>query len=76
MGLTVLLVHTVSDIFSSSARAYLETKYLNKIVVAIKFIIMLGSWIYMRLIVYPFCLVKYTYMNTPGPEDIWYSIKY
>ena len=37
---------------------------------------MLGSWVYMRLVIYPFCLVKYTYYKTPLPTDMWYSIKY
>jgi ceramide synthetase len=76
MGLVVLIVHDASDTFSALARAYIETKNVNNLLVVIKFVLMLGSWIYMRLIVYPFCLVKYTYLNTPSPTDMWYSIKY
>lgn len=34
------------------------------------------TWIYFRLVVFPFCLLSNVYINKPTPSDEWYMIHY
>lgn len=75
-GIVILIIHDASDIFSSLGRGYMETKFTNPIGLAIGFFAILISWVYLRTIVYPFCVVKEVYNNIPNPDDDWYTIKF
>jgi len=37
---------------------------------------MFGSWIYLRLIIFPFCLLGAVYSKIPLPIDEWFMIKW
>lgn len=34
------------------------------------------TWIWMRIIVYPFCLLAQVYANKPAPNDLWAMISF
>ena len=65
-GTMILIVHDASDIFMALSRAAIETKWKNNFPLVFS---MLGglivSWTYLRLIVYPFCLLSNVYINKP-----------
>ena len=69
-GATILIVHDMSDILIAFARAYVETKYdTNPVVTTILYISTLVSWIYLRIIVFPFCILANVYANKPTGMD-------
>ena len=37
---------------------------------------MTSVWIYLRIIVFPFCLLANVYANKPTPQDEWYMISF
>lgn len=37
---------------------------------------MTSIWIYLRIIVFPFCLLANVYANKPTPNDEWYIISF
>jgi hypothetical protein len=57
-GVIIIIIHDTSDIFSSFCRGYIETKFRNKLTMVIGFLTMLFSWVYLRAIVYPFCILR------------------
>ena len=76
-GVITLIVHDFSNTFIAVTRVYVEAHFKkNRFVTAFIFISLLLIWIYMRLIVYPFCLLASVYINKPLPTDEWYIIKY
>ena len=77
VGVMILIVHDASDIFLAGARFYFEAHFKkNNLVSMVMIVLLFGVWIYMRLIVYPFCLLANVYINIPLPTDEWYIIKY
>lgn len=74
-GMT-LIVHDFSDIFIAFGRLFVETKYSTKRLITIVYIIMTSVWIYMRIIVFPFCILSNVYVNQPTPTDEWYIISF
>lgn len=75
-GIIVIFIHNASDIFSSGARAYLETKFARSSLLAIFFVAMLGSWVFMRLYVYPSCVLQQLMAQMPSPDDYWYVMRF
>ena len=75
-GIVILIIHDASDIFSSLGRGYMETKFTNTIGLMIGFFAILISSLYLRTIVYPFWVVREIYLNIPGQDDDWYTIKF
>lgn len=75
VGVIIIIIHDVSDIFSSFGRAYMETKYRNPIVMVLSFITMLSSWVYFRTIVYPFCILATVWTKIPE-TDVWHIISF
>ncbi len=75
-GVIIIIVHDVSDIFSSAARGFVETKGRDSIVMIFLFVGVLISWVYMRTIIYPFCILAQVWANIPKPTDIWYIINF
>jgi ceramide synthetase len=75
-GSMILIIHDLSDILIALGRAFVETKYLTKINAATLYIIMTIAWIYLRIIVFPFCLLANVYANKPTPQDEWYMISF
>jgi len=58
VGIVILIIHDASDIFSSCGRAYMETKFTSTIGLVLGFFGILVSWVYLRTVVYPFCIVS------------------
>ncbi len=74
-GVMILIIHDASDIFMSGSRFYFEAHIKkNKIVTGIIVFMLFFFWIYMRIVVYPFCLLSNVYINKPLPTDEWYII--
>ena len=76
VGIVILIIHDASDIFSSCGRAYMETKFTSTIGLVLGFFGILVSWVYLRTVVYPFCIVSQIYNNIPSVNDDWYAIKF
>jgi hypothetical protein len=72
-----LIVHDISDIFMSGCRFYLEA-YVKKswLVKTLTSFTLFFSWIYLRNIVFPFCMLSSVYSNIPGPADEWFMIRW
>lgn len=71
----ILIIHDASDIFMAGGRAYFEAsiKKYKGITGSIVFMLFF-SWIYLRIIVFPFCLLSNVFINKPEPTDEWYLI--
>lgn len=75
-GAMILIVHDASDILMAFARFFVETIYPSNRVNTIIYIMMTLVWIWMRIIVFPFCLLANVYMNRPTPQDDWKMISF
>ena len=75
-GVVVLFVHDASDILMAFARFYIETAKASKWASNILYILMTVSWIWMRIIVFPFCALASLYNNRPTSDDSWYIISF
>jgi uncharacterized BrkB/YihY/UPF0761 family membrane protein len=66
----ILIIHDASDIFMAGSRFYFEANFKkNKVVTFLATFMLFFSWIYLRLIVFPFCLLSNVYINKPEPTD-------
>lgn len=72
----ILIIHDMSDIMIAFGRAAIETKYVDKFNPAIIYVLMTSIWIYLRIFVFPFCLLANVYANKPTPQDEWYIISF
>ena len=70
-GAMILIIHDTSDIFMAFSRLYIETKFQAKWTANLCYFITTTVWIWMRIIVYPFCLLAQVYANRPTPKDMW-----
>jgi hypothetical protein len=68
-GAMILIVHDASDVFLAFGRAYLETKIDSILIGAIIYFTQLVIWIFMRILVFPFCLLANVYINNPTSND-------
>jgi ceramide synthetase len=75
-GSMILIVHDMSDIMMAFGRAYCETKYETKKKTASIYVGMTLVWIYLRILVFPFCLLANVYANKPTPQDEWHIISF
>ena len=76
-GVMILIIHDASDIFLAGSRFYYEAHFKkNNIVTMAVIALMFGVWIYLRLVVFPFCLLANVYINQPLPSDEWYIIRH
>lgn len=74
-GVMILIVHDASDIFMAGGRVYFEANIKkNKVVTGFIVFMLFFSWIYFRIIIYPFCLLYNVYANKPEPTDDWFLI--
>lgn len=76
-GTMILIIHDASDIFMAISRALIETKW--KGILPLTFFMLGGlvvSWTYLRIVIYPFCLLSNVYINKPQPEDFWHIIHF
>lgn len=73
----ILIVHDASDIMIAFGRSFVETKYATKnYVIVLIYIAMTSIWIFMRILVFPFCLLANVYANKPTPKDEWHQISF
>ena len=56
-GTMILIVHDASDIMMAFVRFYVDIKYSHKWFSIYCYLLMLFSWIWMRIVVFPFCLL-------------------
>jgi type VI protein secretion system component VasK len=75
-GSMILIIHDASDILIAFGRFFVETIYPSKRVNSMIYVVMTAIWIWMRIIVFPFCLLSYVYMNRPAPKDDWAMISF
>lgn len=75
-GSMILIIHDMSDILIAFGRAFIETKFESKMRTLSVYIGMTIIWIYLRIIVFPFCLLANVYANKPTPQDEWYLISF
>jgi hypothetical protein len=68
-GSMILIIHDASDIMAAFGRAFMETKFASKKSMTIIYIVMVLIWIYLRIVVFPFCLLANVYANKPTPQD-------
>jgi TLC domain len=72
----ILIIHDASDIFLAFGRALAETKYSKGSFLAVIYLLMTSVWIYLRIIIFPFCLLANVYANKPTPQDEWFIISF
>jgi uncharacterized membrane protein YozB (DUF420 family) len=72
----ILIIHDASDIFLAFGRALAETKYSTNSFLTFIYLIMCSVWIYLRIIIFPFCLLANVYANKPTPQDEWFIISF
>jgi hypothetical protein len=75
-GSMILIVHDMSDILIAFGRAFVETKFESRLKTTFVYILMTLVWIYLRIVVFPFCLLANVYANKPTPQDEWYLISF
>jgi hypothetical protein len=75
-GSMILIIHDLSDIMIAFGRAIVETKFESKLGKIFIYIAMTVGWIYLRIIVFPYCLLANVYANKPTPQDEWYMISF
>ena len=76
-GVMILIVHDASDIFMAAGRFYAEANIPKSFMTDVTMVTLLSSsWIYLRLFIFPFCLLANVYINKPLPTDEWYMINY
>ena len=72
----ILIIHDASDILMAFGRAFAETKYSTGSFLAGIYLMMTTIWIYLRIIIFPFCLLANVYANKPTPQDEWFIISF
>lgn len=58
VGTIILFLHNFSDVAAAFVRALVETKFNSILVDAIFWVLAVISWSYMRIIVFPFCVIR------------------
>lgn len=56
-------------------RALVDTKFNNIYMIAFFWVSAVISWSYMRTVMFPFCVIRSVYDNTPNPTDPWSSVR-
>ena len=69
MSSLVLFVHDVSDVFGYLVRIFVDTNY--KMITLSSYIGLLISWFYMRLVIFPFDLIRVAVYVNPMPQEIY-----
>ena len=69
MSLLVLFCHDFSEVFSYLVRIFVDTKYSNFAVIC--YVGLLVSWFYMRLVVFPFDLIRVAVYMNPVAHEIY-----
>lgn len=69
-GLMILIIHDASDIFMAGSRFYVEA-YIkkNKLITGFLVGMLMVSWFYFRIFIFPLCLLSNVYKNRPLPTD-------
>jgi ceramide synthetase len=75
-GAMILIVHDASDILMAFGRFFIETKYNSTIGALLFYVTELLIWIWLRIIVFPLCLLANVYDNRPTPTDPWSMISF
>jgi ceramide synthetase len=69
-GVMILIIHDASDIFMAGSRTYFEANIKKpKALTGFMVFMLFLSWIYLRIVVFPFCLLSKVYVNKPLPTD-------
>jgi ceramide synthetase len=65
-GVMILIIHDASDIFVAGGRVYIEAHITkNKAVTGFIVFMLFLTWVYLRIVVFPFCLLANVYINKP-----------
>ena len=76
VGVSILVIHDASDILLAGGRALLDMRFATEVIKAVGLVGCMCTWIYMRIIVFPFCMIANVYANRPTPQDEWYIISF
>jgi ceramide synthetase len=69
ISLMILFTHDVSDAFVCFTRVFADTSYSK--VVLVCYIMLMVSWVYTRLIIFPFDLIRISCYQNPKIEEIY-----
>ena len=53
-----MIIHDLADIFVCCGKAYTDLRFSKISIVSLAGFLMLSSWLYTRLFVYPMCVIK------------------
>lgn len=74
-GLIIVIIHDMSDILLACLRAYTETKFSKKYFIMLPLASLLFlNWVYLRIVIFPFCLLSNVFINKPTENDEWFMI--
>lgn len=60
VGVVVMIVHDISDIFLSIGRSYGDMRHSNKYIVYFTYVMIYFSWFWARIYVFPTCVINET----------------
>jgi len=69
ISLMILFVNDVSDAFVSYTRVFVDTIYSK--IALVFYVFLMFSWVYMRLIVFPFELLRVSCYQNPKIDEIY-----
>lgn len=58
VGVIVLLIHDISDVFLIAGRTYTDLKNKNLVVNILFYIVGYSVWVYTRNLIFPLCIIK------------------
>jgi hypothetical protein len=70
VGVLILFLHDISDMTADIVRVWVETKYRHKVIDILLFLLAVGNWFYMRMIVFTSCTIWALYDSLPGPQSL------
>jgi hypothetical protein len=71
VGTVILIIHDLCDVPTAFLRGFIDTRYDNLPTTVISLIFWLGSWTFLRVYVFPVCLISEVYKTWNNPLKIW-----
>ena len=65
VGTVILFLHDISDVATWITRIYADIKFSHIIADVTLFIFAAVAWLYIRLMVFPFCVIREVYDSLP-----------
>ena len=71
VGTVILIIHDLCDLPSAFLRGFVDRKYDNMPTTIVFLVAWLGSWTYLRVYVFPTCLISQLYSTSLDSSKIW-----